>query len=329
MVSIFLLFSVVSMASESSHFDGIEKRVASASPVLPTSHPAAKQEAQVIPVGSKTFIVETAPPDADNLPGSPVPVGGDHHFDRKVSFSDDLQQNGLSSGAPSDTSDDEHSVKGADQAKEVALSEVGLEESGKEGRSVLVGGGGVRVLEAVKEEGAALVGMEAKEDPSTLVAAVEEEGEEREAPSTLVGAEGEGGAGRETLLAVEEKGGEGRESPSLVTTAGAVEGDAGKKNATASVVTAAGGVMEEEGEAASKVGVAVAVVAKQHQQQNNTEIDERALEVVAYSPDSQKRFLKYDIEIGRGSFKTVYKGLDTETGVAIAWCELQVSGLKP
>ena len=43
---------------------------------------------------------------------------------------------------------------------------------------------------------------------------------------------------------------------------------------------------------------------------------------VAYSPD--KRFLKYDIEIGRGSFKTVYKGLDTETGVAVAWCELQV-----
>ena len=49
------------------------------------------------------------------------------------------------------------------------------------------------------------------------------------------------------------------------------------------------------------------------------ELEERA---VAYSPDSQKRFLKYDIEIGRGSFKTVYKGLDTETGVAIAWCEL-------
>ena len=49
------------------------------------------------------------------------------------------------------------------------------------------------------------------------------------------------------------------------------------------------------------------------------DFEERA---VAYSPDN--RFLKYDIEIGRGSFKTVYKGLDTETGVAIAWCELQV-----
>jgi hypothetical protein len=43
---------------------------------------------------------------------------------------------------------------------------------------------------------------------------------------------------------------------------------------------------------------------------------------VASSPDN--RFLKFDIEIGRGSFKTVYKGLDTELGVAVAWCELQV-----
>ena len=44
--------------------------------------------------------------------------------------------------------------------------------------------------------------------------------------------------------------------------------------------------------------------------------------VIGQSPD--KRFLKYDLEIGRGSFKTVYKGLDTETGVAVAWCELMV-----
>jgi len=47
--------------------------------------------------------------------------------------------------------------------------------------------------------------------------------------------------------------------------------------------------------------------------------EERA---VASSPDG--RFLKFDIEIGRGSFKTVYKALDTETGVAVAWCELMV-----
>ena len=50
------------------------------------------------------------------------------------------------------------------------------------------------------------------------------------------------------------------------------------------------------------------------------EVEER---VVASSRDG--RFLRYELEIGRGSFKTVYKGLDTETGVAVAWCELQVS----
>lgn len=36
------------------------------------------------------------------------------------------------------------------------------------------------------------------------------------------------------------------------------------------------------------------------------------------------RFFKYDKEVGRGSFKTVYRGLDTQTGVAVAWCELLV-----
>ena len=50
------------------------------------------------------------------------------------------------------------------------------------------------------------------------------------------------------------------------------------------------------------------------------EAEEKA---VASSPDG--RFLEFDIEIGRGSFKTVFKGLDTETGVAVAWCELQVN----
>lgn len=45
-------------------------------------------------------------------------------------------------------------------------------------------------------------------------------------------------------------------------------------------------------------------------------------EPVALSPCG--RFFKYDKEVGRGSFKTVYRGLDTETGVAVAWCELLV-----
>ncbi|XP_044726570.1 uncharacterized protein LOC123290453 isoform X3 [Chrysoperla carnea] len=47
---------------------------------------------------------------------------------------------------------------------------------------------------------------------------------------------------------------------------------------------------------------------------------------VAESPDG--RFFKYDEEIGRGSFKTVYRGLDTQTGVAVAWCELQEKKLN-
>lgn len=52
------------------------------------------------------------------------------------------------------------------------------------------------------------------------------------------------------------------------------------------------------------------------------DIEELETKAVAFSPDG--RFLKFDIEIGRGSFKTVYKGLDTETTVEVAWCELQV-----
>lgn len=52
------------------------------------------------------------------------------------------------------------------------------------------------------------------------------------------------------------------------------------------------------------------------------DIEELETKAVGFSPDG--RFLKFDIEIGRGSFKTVYKGLDTETTVEVAWCELQV-----
>ncbi|NXW85727.1 WNK1 kinase, partial [Alopecoenas beccarii] len=51
------------------------------------------------------------------------------------------------------------------------------------------------------------------------------------------------------------------------------------------------------------------------------DIEELETKAVGFSPDG--RFLKFDIEIGRGSFKTVYKGLDTETTVEVAWCELQ------
>nr|XP_004548539.2 serine/threonine-protein kinase WNK2 isoform X4 [Maylandia zebra] len=49
--------------------------------------------------------------------------------------------------------------------------------------------------------------------------------------------------------------------------------------------------------------------------------EEPGMKAVATSPGG--RFLKFDIELGRGSFKTVYKGLDTDTWVEVAWCELQ------
>ncbi|KAF4107006.1 hypothetical protein G5714_012996 [Onychostoma macrolepis] len=58
------------------------------------------------------------------------------------------------------------------------------------------------------------------------------------------------------------------------------------------------------------------------EQEEKEDIETKA---VATSPDG--RYLKFNIEIGRGSFKTVYKGLDTETTVEVAWCELQTRKL--
>ncbi|XP_047184186.1 serine/threonine-protein kinase WNK4 isoform X2 [Scophthalmus maximus] len=60
--------------------------------------------------------------------------------------------------------------------------------------------------------------------------------------------------------------------------------------------------------------------------QKEEEPDEEETQAVASSPDG--RFLKFNIEIGRGSFKTVYRGLDTETTVEVAWCELQTQRLN-
>ncbi|XP_066148789.1 serine/threonine-protein kinase Wnk isoform X3 [Euwallacea fornicatus] len=56
------------------------------------------------------------------------------------------------------------------------------------------------------------------------------------------------------------------------------------------------------------------------------EDDDDVFRPIAVSPDG--RFFKYEEEIGRGSFKTVYRGLDTQTGVAVAWCELQEKKLN-
>ncbi|XP_033106465.1 serine/threonine-protein kinase WNK1-like isoform X2 [Anneissia japonica] len=51
------------------------------------------------------------------------------------------------------------------------------------------------------------------------------------------------------------------------------------------------------------------------------EEEEKEEKAVGVSPCG--RFMKFDIEVGRGAFKTVYKGLDSDTGVAVAWCEMQ------
>uniref|UniRef100_A0A8C9EU31 non-specific serine/threonine protein kinase n=1 Tax=Pavo cristatus TaxID=9049 RepID=A0A8C9EU31_PAVCR len=84
---------------------------------------------------------------------------------------------------------------------------------------------------------------------------------------------------------------------------------------------------EEEDEAASLPPTSAAgstSTASREFEERRTQqedIEEQETKAVGISPDG--RFLKFDIEIGRGSFKTVYKGLDTDTTVEVAWCELQ------
>ncbi|XP_043092316.1 LOW QUALITY PROTEIN: serine/threonine-protein kinase WNK1 [Puntigrus tetrazona] len=83
------------------------------------------------------------------------------------------------------------------------------------------------------------------------------------------------------------------------------------------------GVAEKREEEEEEKGVARArAEAEQREAEKKFREDEEVeTKAVGTSPDG--RFLKFDIEIGRGSFKTVYKGLDTETTVEVAWCELQ------
>lgn len=85
--------------------------------------------------------------------------------------------------------------------------------------------------------------------------------------------------------------------------------------ATGASSTAPPGSTDSEEECASKK----APDTNKWEQDKEDEVETKA---VATSPDG--RFLKFNVEIGRGSFKTVYKGLDTETTVEVAWCELQV-----
>ncbi|XP_046728517.1 serine/threonine-protein kinase WNK1 isoform X4 [Silurus meridionalis] len=86
-------------------------------------------------------------------------------------------------------------------------------------------------------------------------------------------------------------------------------------------------VPEKEGEAAEKCEeekeLAKARVEAEQREAEKKEREDEEVETKAVGTSPDGRFLKFDIEIGRGSFKTVYKGLDTETTVEVAWCELQ------
>ncbi|XP_006534202.1 serine/threonine-protein kinase WNK4 isoform X5 [Mus musculus] len=66
--------------------------------------------------------------------------------------------------------------------------------------------------------------------------------------------------------------------------------------------------------------------AARERRREQEEKEDTETQAVATSPDG--RYLKFDIEIGRGSFKTVYRGLDTDTTVEVAWCELQTRKLS-
>ena len=60
--------------------------------------------------------------------------------------------------------------------------------------------------------------------------------------------------------------------------------------------------------------------------QESSEEEEEEEKTLETSPDG--KYYKVNQEIGRGSFKTVYRGLDANTGVAVAWCELMVGLCK-
>lgn len=77
---------------------------------------------------------------------------------------------------------------------------------------------------------------------------------------------------------------------------------------------------DEEAKAKARLDSGQQRMPEKEDPEDTEEVETKA---VGSSPDG--RFLKFDIEIGRGSFKTVYKGLDMDSSVEVAWCELQVS----
>ncbi|XP_064931032.1 serine/threonine-protein kinase WNK2 isoform X3 [Columba livia] len=83
------------------------------------------------------------------------------------------------------------------------------------------------------------------------------------------------------------------------------------------------GGAEEQKDAGKDVERKEASDASKDQSKAKKEEPEEEADMKAVATSLDGRFLKFDIELGRGSFKTVYKGLDTETWVEVAWCELQ------
>ncbi|CDW54962.1 protein wnk isoform l; protein wnk isoform h; pro tein wnk isoform c; protein wnk isoform b [Trichuris trichiura] len=80
-----------------------------------------------------------------------------------------------------------------------------------------------------------------------------------------------------------------------------------------------------------QLGTTPKIIEEQAEERDAEELHDDDSELLEEHPIDKSvdgRFLKFEEEIGRGSFKTVYRGLDTETGVYVAWCELQESKLS-
>ncbi|XP_072538315.1 serine/threonine-protein kinase WNK2-like isoform X2 [Salminus brasiliensis] len=110
-----------------------------------------------------------------------------------------------------------------------------------------------------------------------------------------------------------ESQGQGGQKDSATESASADE-ERGRGARAAAVASTSAATAELNGDATDGRGNATKSASEENE-------EEAEMKAVATSPGG--RFLKFDIELGRGSFKTVYKGLDTETWVEVAWCELQ------
>lgn len=149
-------------------------------------------------------------------------------------------------------------------------------------------------------------------------------------PSGICVDHSSGGAVKEpipTVLDVTDKA-EGKQPDVILRPRGLVDAQQVAKDGKVIEDTGEGSISspteEKDRETEEEKGLAKARAEQREAEKRFQEdIEEAETKAVGTSPDG--RFLKFDIEIGRGSFKTVYKGLDTETTVEVAWCELQVS----